>query len=183
MQLANEKINAISNDELNAELIFSSTDENSCKTTSTTTSSSDDLKSMQTKLSLQARQIAKMRLTLHRQRMQISRLKSLNGRLQHKFYCAKVGKIEMTPAQEKKLTGVKRVNWGVEDIVRALTVRSVNPKAYETATITWRLPLPSVRTLQRWIGKFRCDEGLLIDIRQQFETRHSTKFALIRKCK
>ncbi|CAL8129621.1 unnamed protein product [Orchesella dallaii] len=69
-----------------------------------------------------------------------------------------------SPAQKKKLAGQKRVNWKTNDIVKALSLRSVNQKAYETARLQYNLPLPAPRTLRRWVHRFTCSPGLLHDV-------------------
>ncbi|XP_071525284.1 transposable element P transposase [Panulirus ornatus] len=54
---------------------------------------------------------------------------------------------------------VKR--WNEEDISRALTLRSLSPKAYRFLREKWRLPLPSASTLNRWVAKLEVEPGIL----------------------
>lgn len=69
----------------------------------------------------------------------------------------------LTRQQQMRLRG-KRVNWKTEDIVRALSVRSHGLKAYQTARLVWKLPLPSISTLRRWANNFSCKEGILHEV-------------------
>lgn len=72
-------------------------------------------------------------------------------------------KSPLTKSQLKRIDG-HRVNWKTEDIVRALSVRSIGLKAYETARQSWKIPLPSLSTLRRWAANFSCNEGILQDV-------------------
>ncbi|CAL8074647.1 unnamed protein product [Orchesella dallaii] len=91
-----------------------------------------------------------------RRRLKVSNSKSKNlGTSVNKLF---------SPSQRRKLYGQKRVNWKTSDIVKALSLRSVGLKAYETARSEYKLPLPATRTLRRWVHKFSCSPGLLLDV-------------------
>ena len=67
-------------------------------------------------------------------------------------------------SQMRKLQGKSRVNWSTDDIVKALSVRSISLKAYETIRTVFKLPIPASRTLSAWSAKFSCEEGNLLDV-------------------
>jgi len=69
----------------------------------------------------------------------------------------------VSPQQMKKLMKGKP-RWTTEDIVKALTVRSISLKAYETAALVWKYPLPSVSTLRRFAKNFTCAPGVLSSV-------------------
>jgi hypothetical protein len=69
----------------------------------------------------------------------------------------------LTPQQLNKLEK-GRVRWTPEDIVKALTVRSISVKAYETAAAVWKYALPGTSTLRKFTKKFTCAPAILSDV-------------------
>jgi len=65
--------------------------------------------------------------------------------------------------QSRKLSG-RLPRWMTEDIVKALTLRSISLKAYETMRLVWKFPLPGLTTLRSWAKNFSCPPGILSDV-------------------
>ncbi|CAL8075655.1 unnamed protein product [Orchesella dallaii] len=61
--------------------------------------------------------------------------------------------------QLEKLKG-KNVRWELEDIVKALALLSMSRRAYRVVR-SWNIPLPSERTINRWLHKFQLYPGLI----------------------
>ncbi len=53
-----------------------------------------------------------------------------------------------------------RAKWKAEDIIMGLTLRSLSRKAYEFLRRQKLLPLPSLRTLRRFVKDFQCPPGV-----------------------
>ncbi|KAK4297543.1 hypothetical protein Pmani_030054 [Petrolisthes manimaculis] len=47
------------------------------------------------------------------------------------------------------------------DIKKALTLRTLSPKAYRFIREQWNYPMPSSATISRWISTFDVDPGIL----------------------
>lgn len=65
---------------------------------------------------------------------------------------------------EKQLVSLKsgrRVNWGKEDIVRALIIWCSSRKCYKLLKDRFGFPLPGLSTLRSWTRGFRTTPGLL----------------------
>lgn len=58
----------------------------------------------------------------------------------------------------------KRVRWSSEDIMSAISLRSLSPKAYKYLRDVQKIPLPSLTTLQNWISTFNIAPGILKDV-------------------
>ncbi len=84
--------------------------------------------------------------------------------------------------QVKKLSRKIKVKWTAEDIVRALSVRSVSLKAYETARSCWKLPLPATRTLPMWTRYFACQPGPLTEVVQIMKQEAMSMKPIYRIC-
>ena len=80
-----------------------------------------------------------------------------------RFANKNIGKM-FSPAQRQVILGSKKVNWSTQDIVNALSIRSISPKCYDRVKSTFNLPLPAMRTLRTWTYKFSCEEGILYDV-------------------
>jgi hypothetical protein len=61
-----------------------------------------------------------------------------------------------------KLRGAQP-RWRSEDIVKALAVRGISLKAYETCQKVWQTPLPGVSTIRAWMRNFSCPPGVMTD--------------------
>lgn len=53
-----------------------------------------------------------------------------------------------------------------DDIVSAITLRALSPKAYKYFRNVKKIPLPCASTLQNWIAKFDVSPGILYDVLQ-----------------
>lgn len=56
-------------------------------------------------------------------------------------------------------TCIKR--WSDDDISRSIALRNLSPKAYRYLREVWKLPYPSVATLNRWASKINTESGIL----------------------
>lgn len=59
------------------------------------------------------------------------------------------GQIKVVMSSEKR-----RVNWSSEDIISAIMLRSLSPKAYRFLRNVKEMPLPSESTLRKWVSSF-----------------------------
>jgi len=101
-----------------------------------------------------------------RNRIRVDRVKKFKPNGRNKTFSS---------AQIKKLKGQRRVNWETADIVKALSLRSVSLKAYETARTSWNLPLPAPSTLRAWVYRFQCAPGIQTDV-IKILGEHATSF-------
>lgn len=71
-----------------------------------------------------------------------------------------------TSGQIKMLMSSKKSNikWSPEDIISAISLRSVSPKAYRYLREVMNVPLPCTTTLQNWVTKFKVSPGILKDV-------------------
>lgn len=51
--------------------------------------------------------------------------------------------------------------WTDNNIAAALSLRSLSPKAYRFIRLTWKLPLPGVSTLNKWVKDVNVEPGHL----------------------
>jgi len=87
----------------------------------------------------------------------------------------------LSPQQLDKLQR-RRVIWTTEDIVKALTIRSISIKAYETLSSVWKMPLPGVSTLRRFCKNFTCSAGVLTDVVHVLTQHSKTLTPLSKLC-
>ena len=59
------------------------------------------------------------------------------------------------------INGNKKTHWTEEDISKALCLRAKSISAYEFVRTSWKIPLPSISTLKRWITQIHLAPGLL----------------------
>lgn len=59
------------------------------------------------------------------------------------------------------LCGSPVTRWSEDAVGRAITLRSLSPKAYKYLREKYKFPLPSVTTLNRWAAKFNVEPGIL----------------------
>lgn len=59
------------------------------------------------------------------------------------------------------ITGKPVHSWSEEDVAKALTLRSLSPKAYSFIREKWQFPLPSSSTISRWASKLNVEPGVL----------------------
>lgn len=67
-----------------------------------------------------------------------------------------------SPCQVQKIlysTPIK--SWAEDDIRKAITLRTLSPKAYRFLREKWHIPLPSPATISRWMSKFDAEPGIL----------------------
>lgn len=71
-----------------------------------------------------------------------------------------------TPGQIKILLDPKKkkTRWCAKDIVAAMNLRSISPRAYRYLRTTMKIPLPSFSTLGMWAQKLNMEEGILKDV-------------------
>lgn len=71
-----------------------------------------------------------------------------------------------TPGQIAKLTSStnSRIRWSSEDIMSAIGLRALSPKAYKYLRNVKKVPLPCPSTLQNWTAKFNVSCGILTDV-------------------
>lgn len=71
-----------------------------------------------------------------------------------------------TPGQIAKLKSStnSRIRWSPEDIVSAIGLRALSPKAYRYLRNVKNIPLPCQSTLQNWVAKFNISPGILNDV-------------------
>lgn len=71
-----------------------------------------------------------------------------------------------TPGQITKLTSStnSRIQWSPEDIISAIGLRALSPKAYRYLRNVKKMPLPCSTTLHNWISKFNVLPGILGDV-------------------
>ncbi|XP_018403174.1 PREDICTED: uncharacterized protein LOC108780084 [Cyphomyrmex costatus] len=71
-----------------------------------------------------------------------------------------------TPGQIRRLTSPHnvRTKWSSEDIVSAIALRSLSPKAYRYLRNVKKVPLPCETTLYDWIEVFILAPGILKDV-------------------
>lgn len=58
------------------------------------------------------------------------------------------------------------LKWEEEDISKALTLRSLSPKAYRFLRKHWKFPLPSPATISKWVSKVVVEPGILCNVIQ-----------------
>lgn len=63
------------------------------------------------------------------------------------------------------------IQWTEEDIVSALTQRSVSAKTYLWIREHWKLPLPSVITLHRWVKDIILEPGILKSVQRMMHSK------------
>ena len=70
-----------------------------------------------------------------------------------------------TPGQIKRLMfpTKKRARWSPENIMSAISLRSLSPKAYRYLRNVKKFPLPCATTLQNWVADFNVSPGILND--------------------
>ncbi|XP_024880090.1 uncharacterized protein LOC112459947 [Temnothorax curvispinosus] len=70
-----------------------------------------------------------------------------------------------TPGQIKSLMSLHnvRVKWSSEDIISAIGLRSLSPKAYTYLRNVKQVPLPCVSTLRNWVASFNIAPGIFTD--------------------
>lgn len=72
-----------------------------------------------------------------------------------------LGKV-FTPGQIKVLMSTKnRIKWSSEDIMSAISLRPVSPKAYRYLRNVKNIPLPCDSTLRNWVTEFKTSPGIL----------------------
>ena len=59
------------------------------------------------------------------------------------------------------LKGKPIAHWGEDDISKALTLRSLSPKAYRYLRENCKFPFPSFSTMNRWVNKLDIEPGIL----------------------
>ena len=59
------------------------------------------------------------------------------------------------------LNGKSKTVWNEEDISKSLCLRAKSISAYEFVRSIWKIPLPSVSTLHRWVSQIKFAPGLL----------------------
>ena len=70
----------------------------------------------------------------------------------------------LTPGQIRKLKNSgKNIKWKPEDIVAAISLRSVSPKCYRYLRAN-NYPLPALSTLRTWAATFSVEEGTLHNV-------------------
>ncbi|CAL1672406.1 unnamed protein product [Lasius platythorax] len=71
-----------------------------------------------------------------------------------------------TPGQISALMSStsNRVKWSSEDIMSAISLRSLSPKAYKYLRNVKKIPLPCPTTLYNWVAKFNVLPGTLKDV-------------------
>lgn len=63
-----------------------------------------------------------------------------------------------------KLSTNSRIYWSPEDILSAIGLRALSPKAYKYLRNVKKIPLPCASTLQNWVVKFNTSPGILNDV-------------------
>lgn len=78
----------------------------------------------------------------------------------------KVLKEVFTPGQITKLMSPtnSRIQWSPADIVSAIGLRALSPKAYRYVRNVKKIPLPCPTTLHNWVAKFNVLPGILSDV-------------------
>ncbi|XP_077276724.1 uncharacterized protein LOC143905279 [Temnothorax americanus] len=70
-----------------------------------------------------------------------------------------------TPGQISILMSTQnRVHWSHEDIMSAISLRSLSPKAYKYLRNVKKVPLPCLTTLHNWVAKFTVLPGILNEV-------------------
>lgn len=57
-----------------------------------------------------------------------------------------------------------RIKWSSEDIISAIALRSLSPKAYTYLRSVKKIPLPCAATLHNWVASFNVAPGILTDV-------------------
>lgn len=73
------------------------------------------------------------------------------------FFTCGQSKMYMNPTH-------KMTCWSLQDILAAISLKSVSPKANRYLRKTNQIPLLAMSTLRRWIANFNIDEGILKDV-------------------
>lgn len=73
-------------------------------------------------------------------------------------------------------------SWKEEDISRAVTLRSLSPKAYRFLREKWNFPLPSPSTISRWVSKLKVEPGALLPVIELLHNKASTMSEKGRLC-
>lgn len=53
------------------------------------------------------------------------------------------------------------MTWSSEDIINAISLRSISPKSYRYLRNVLRIPLPGLSTLRRWASSIKVDAGVI----------------------
>ena len=88
-----------------------------------------------------------------------------------------------TQNQIDSIVHCKRVHrWKEEDISKAVTLRSLSPKAYRFLREKWNFPLPSFSTISRWISGINVEPGVLSPMMNLLQHKASTMSQQERLC-
>lgn len=71
-----------------------------------------------------------------------------------------------SPGQIKMLMSPtkSRIRWSPEDIMSAISLRSLSPKAYKYLRNVKKMPLPCITTWRNWVNQFNVFPGILHDV-------------------
>lgn len=70
-----------------------------------------------------------------------------------------------TPGQITMLMSSKsRITWSPENIMSAISLRSLSPKAYKYLRNVRNIPLPCINTLNNWVAHFNVTPGILHNV-------------------
>lgn len=79
-------------------------------------------------------------------------------------------------------TGKPVTRWTEEDIAKAVTLRSLSPKAYRFIRDKWKIPLPAKSTISRWMSKINIEPGVLLPIIRLLKQKCATMSDIERLC-
>ena len=88
-----------------------------------------------------------------------------------------------TPNQVKAIVTQNQISsWKEEDISKAVTLKSLSPKAFRFIREIWKIPLPSSATISRWVSKLPVEPGLLHPVIRLLKDKASTMAENDRLC-
>lgn len=86
-------------------------------------------------------------------------------------------------AQIESIVTQKPVSkWNGEDIAKAVTFRSLSPKAFRFIREKWKFPLPSSATISRWVSNLNVEPGVLQPVLNMLHHKCSTMSQNDRLC-
>ena len=128
---------------------------------------------------------------MRRQASELAELRKLKKKLLSKKYKSEI----VSKALEESFSGpqvkmimkkTKRVKkWSEEDIVNGLVLRSFSRRSYKFLRDKKLIPLPALSTLRHWVKGFRCQPGVITEVKQILKAHFNSeqtplsKFAIL----
>lgn len=101
-------------------------------------------------------------------------LETFKGKCQHDIVSNPSGHFSSSQIQYF-LTSKPVKFWHEDDIMKALTLRTLSPMANQFINEQWKYPMPSSATISWWISKYDVDPGILNSVIDLLQHQASTE--------